>query len=73
MSMGRAHKHRLQTLEAVQRTGQQREPAYICVQSEAEIPARLAAIGRRVRVYMGVCPGDWDQEHEADSAPIAGA
>ena len=72
MSMGRAHKHRLQTLEAVQRAGQQREPAYICVQSEAEIPARLAAIGRRVRVYMGVCPGDWDQD-ETDQAALAGA
>lgn len=64
---------RLQALEAVQLTaGQQPEPAYICVQSETEIPARLAAIGRRVRVYMGVCPDDWDQD-ETDQTALAGA
>lgn len=61
--MSKAQTHRLQTLEAIQlAAGQQQEPAYICVQSETEIPARLAAKGRRVRVYMGVCPDDWDRE-----------
>lgn len=68
--MSKAHKQRLQTLETAAATGQQ--PAYICVQSEAEIPARLAAIGRRVRVYMGVCPDDWDQD-ETDQAALADA
>lgn len=72
--MIKAHERRLQALEAVQRAaGQQPEPAYICVQSAAEIPAALAAVGRRVRVYMGVCPDDWDQVHETDSAAVAGA
>ena len=72
--MSKVHERRLQALEAVQlAAGQQPEPAYICVQSAAEIPAALAAKGRRVRVYMGVCPDDWGQDHEADSAPIAGA
>ena len=69
--MSKAHKQRLHALEQVATaTGQQ--PAYICVQSEAEIPARLAAIGRRVRVYMGVCPDDWDQD-ETDQAALADA
>lgn len=69
--MSKAHKQRLQALEQVA-TPTSQQPAYICVQSEAEIPARLAAIGRRVRVYMGVCPDDWDQD-ETDQAALADA
>lgn len=62
-----------QALEVAQLATTQ-EPGYICVQSAAEIPAALAARGKRVRVYVGVCPDDWDADNEqSSSAPAQGA
>ena len=37
-------------------------PTWVSVQTEAE----AAAVARRgVKVYVGVSPDDWDEEHEA--------
>ncbi len=66
------NERRLCALEVAQLATTQ-EPGYICVQSEAEIPAALAARGKRVRVYVGVCPDDWDADDEQSSAPAQGA
>ncbi len=55
---------RLVALEAAQlAAGQQPEPAWVSVQSEAALPAALAA--RRqppAKVYIGVGPDDWGKE-----------
>ena len=66
-AMSAAQHRRLRALE-VARESSGSTPAYICVQSVEEIPAALAAIGKRVHVYVGVCPDDWDTDDEQSSS-----
>lgn len=54
---------RVERLEAVNRPGAA-APTWLAVETEADLPAALAALpdGWRGNVYIGVSPDDWDNE-----------
>ena len=39
-------------------------PAWVSVQSLAELPAEITGQQWRCKVYVGCSPDDWDTEHE---------
>lgn len=53
---------RLKALE--QRKQGQEAPGYISVEREEDLPEVLARAGRRVKVYIGFSPDEWDEELE---------
>jgi hypothetical protein len=57
---------RVDRIEARQRPGAA-QPTWLAVDTEADLPAALAAMpdGWRGNGYIGISPDDWDTDHDA--------